>query len=397
MALKHLSACSPELRPLIEAATPHKEIAQEHALNRFAWSKALPAWLVDKRAVSIGVLVTMMAVLALVLHRPLPDRERPTGAQIKAIGVMHFEALSVDPQLEWMRDAIRDNFNSQLSSASDRKVYSKEHIDFVVRKTGSPEIEVANQLGIEKMISGSFLATTNKLRIEAHVVDVQSGFLEASDHVEGEQSDFFDLQRQLAAKIIAHLNIASPSGEKAAVPSIPEPPSLDRYKTLLEADGETGAAEPAKGDDPRSQRAPRRKDDKHSRTLPWWEWPKASTTWADETPQQGLASEEEIRQVLEMYRQAYEKKDLALLDNVFDTVTTAQREAITKYFQYTQDLRVTIRDVDIAVWGDEAAVSCTREDQFVDTQTGRTVKLNTRFTKIFMRTDGAWKIVGKRE
>ena len=113
---------------------------------------------------------------------------------------MHFKVLSADPQLEWMREAIRDNFNSQLSSTPVLKVYSKEYIDFLVQKGPATEIEVANQLGISKMLSGSFLATADKLRIEAHIVDVQSGFLEASDHVEGEQSNFFDLQRQLALK-----------------------------------------------------------------------------------------------------------------------------------------------------------------------------------------------------
>ena len=128
---------------------------------------------------------------------------------------MHFKALSADPQLEWMREAIRDNFNSQLSTTSGLKVYSKEYIDFLVQKGPSTEIEVANQLGIAKMISGSFQATANTLRIEAHIVDVQSGFLEVSDHVEGEQGNFFDLQRQLALKIMARLNVAVASGEKS--------------------------------------------------------------------------------------------------------------------------------------------------------------------------------------
>jgi hypothetical protein len=53
--------------------------------------------------------------------------------------------------------------------------------------------------------------------------------------------------------------------------------------------------------------------------------------------------------------------------------------------------------VDIAVRGNEAAVSYTREDQFIDTQTGKNVKLDVRFTKIFVRKDGMWKIiVGKQ-
>ena len=101
--------------------------------------------------------------------------------------------------------------------------------------------------------------------------------------------------------------------------------------------------------------------------------------------------------MLEVYRQAYEKKDLRLLDTVYVTLAPAQKDANTKYFHNTKDLRVNIRDVDIAVRGNEAVVSYTREDQFLDAKSGQNVKLETRFTKLLERKDGTWKImVGPR-
>jgi len=58
---------------------------------------------------------------------------------------------------------------------------------------------------------------------------------------------------------------------------------------------------------------------------------------------------------------------------------------------------VTIRDVVISVSGNEAAVSYTREDEFIDAKTGQKVKLDARLTKIFVWQDGGWKItVGKK-
>jgi len=347
-------------------------------------------WLLLTGGVIVGVLVLALWFPG----EPQPPR-LPQDTEAKAIGVMYFKALSVEPQLEWMRDAIRDNLNSQLNSVADLKVYSKEYIDFLVQKRGSTDIEVANALGIAKMISGSFMARANKLRIEAYVVDVRSGLLQVSDYVEGEQSEFFDLQRQLTRKIMARLNLAAPSVETALGSSAPETPNLDRYKLLLEADGET-APRPVEGESPRSQEAPRRGKEKHSRFPLWQGWPKASAAWAEEIPQQRLAPEEEIREALEMYRQAYEKKDITLFSQVFAVVTPIQREAMEQYFHYARELRVTLSDIDIVVSGDEAAVSCTREDYFVDALTGRPVKLNTRFTKLFVRTDGVWKIAEKK-
>ena len=58
---------------------------------------------------------------------------------------------------------------------------------------------------------------------------------------------------------------------------------------------------------------------------------------------------------------------------------------------------MTIRDVVISVSGNEAAVSYTREDEFIDAKTGQKVKLDARLTKIFVWQDGGWKItVGKK-
>ena len=336
------------------------------------------------------------------IQSPAPEPQPSSLAQEKrqpnAVGVMHFKALSADPQLEWMREAIRDNFNSQLSTTSGLKVYSKEYIDFLVQKGPSTEIEVANQLGIAKMISGSFQATANTLRIEAHIVDVQSGFLEVSDHVEGEQGNFFDLQRQLALKIMARLNVAVASGEKSVVATAPPAPSLDTYKLLLEAEGEAQTTRPLQKEGAHPQGSSRGEDDEFARVPQRRGWLEASMAWAQDTSPHGGASEEEaIRQILERYRQAYEKKDLTLLNNVYDTMTTTQREAHAKYFHNAQGLQVTIRDVDIAVRGNEAVVSYTREDQFIDIKTEQTVTLNVRLTKILVRTDGTWKIASRKK
>jgi TolB-like protein len=319
--------------------------------------------------------------------------------QSKAVGVMHFKALNIDPQLEWMREAIRDSFNSELSGASDLKVYAKEYLDFLAQKTAATDIEVANQLGIGKMISGSFLVMADTLRVEAHVVDVQSGVLEASDRVEGALNDFANLHRQLVSKIMLRLNGAAAPPPTEAKPT-PPAPSLDTYKLLLEAEGETTAVPATPDDRPASPPALDQQNKPLSFFAPALGWSGAmtSTAWAQSPSFPNTQSEEEIRLLLERYRQAYEQKDLALLVSVYDTVTPTQREANAKYFQQTQNLRVTIRDVDIAITQDEAAVSYTREDQFVDAKTGQNAQLALRFTKFLVRVEREWKIAsGKKE
>jgi ketosteroid isomerase-like protein len=167
----------------------------------------------------------------------------------------------------------------------------------------------------------------------------------------------------------------------------------------MEAEGVAPVTKPAekKEDAQPSGGSPRQTQEKHSWIPMWDRWSEVDTAWADEETKPGSTPEEEVRQVLEKYRQAYEKKDLALLADVYETLTPAQREANEKYFQQTQNLSVTLRNIEVAVRGNEAVANYTREDHFIDLQTGQKVNLDARFTKIFVRQDGGWKMtVGRK-
>ena len=100
---------------------------------------------------------------------------------------------------------------------------------------------------------------------------------------------------------------------------------------------------------------------------------------------------------MERYRQAYETKDIELLGSIYAELTPRQRQARQKYFDSTQDLEVEINKVRIAVRGEEAVVSYTREDQFTDSRTGKKVQLDVRLTKTLRHIDGSWKIAGGKK
>jgi ketosteroid isomerase-like protein len=164
---------------------------------------------------------------------------------------------------------------------------------------------------------------------------------------------------------------------------------------MLEGEGEVPATSPQQKTPPSDvQPAESKPETPGPLSLRWLE---VSAAWADEDLSRSRTPEDEVRQVLERYRQAYEKKNLTLLEDVYETVTPAQREANEKYFQQAQNLTVNLNDVEIAVHGNEAVASYTREDRFVDAQTGQRVNLDARFTKILVRTDAGWRIsMGKK-
>jgi class 3 adenylate cyclase/TolB-like protein len=358
----------------------------------FFWARRILRRYTPSKQKVLGVVI-FVGLASVLFYRDSTHSPHKTVAVV----VMPFDIRgTVDPQLGEKVIVILPYFNSQLSKAAGLKVYSREHFEFEVEKRKLPVIEVAKQLGISKMIYGSVLMLGTKLHIEAHINDVQSGEMEASETVEAIVDDLLDRTKEMAVKIMGELNVAVPVEHAKTTPELPSL-GLDALTDLMEAEGEKPIVNTPKREGGSSQGGPRKESEPHSWIPAWQEWLAVPEAWADEPSPQEAASKEEVRQVLEKYRQAYEQKDPELLATVYQIFTPAQQEANTKYFQNTQDLRVTISDVDITVQENEAAVSYTREDEFIDAKSKQKVKLDVRFTKMFVRTDNGWKmVVGKR-
>lgn len=295
------------------------------------------------------------------------------------LGVMIFKELGNQPERSWMRDALRDGLNTQLSSLSTVKVYSKEFIDFLVTRQGLSEVEVANRLGITKMLTGSFLAVDGQVKIDTYLVDVSSGMIEASYSTTGPEDRFLDLQDDVAMGIVLQLELEVTEAERAALLAR-RATDIDALRMLLEAEGAAGIA-------PQTR-------------LPSAPEPEATSRWLESLlrPSAALAAEAPddggaILAFLERYRQALAGGDVDGLVPLFAGLTDDQRAAQSRYFANVKELQVAIADVDFAVVGDEAIVSYTRTDEFVDKRTGRPMEISVRLTKTLVRSGSEWKLV----
>jgi hypothetical protein len=255
-------------------------------------------------------------------------------------------------------------------------VYSKEFIDFLTTREGLTEIEAATKLGIGKMLSGSFVAVGNALRIEIHVVDVPSGVLESSVTTTGQQQEFLGLQARMVMDVIERLELPI-SEEERAMLLAKRSTDPEALRLLLEAEGEGTVVRPP-GPDSRLQRwlASRR-------LLP------PAPALAEQPPE---AVKADILGVLERYRRATEAREMQALAGIYEEFTPEQQAAQQRYFDGVRDLRIAIDNIDVAVVGDEAVVSYTRTDEFADARTGRPMRVSVRLTKVLRREGGGWKL-----
>ena len=288
------------------------------------------------------------------------------------LGVMLFKPLRDDPEHVWMREALRDGLNTQLSGLSKVKIYAKEFLDFLITREGLSEIEAANKLGISKMLSGSFVAVGDTLRIETHVVDVKTGMLETSTTTTGPVAQFLTLQTKMTEGVIARLDIPITQEERRTLLA-QQNTDVEALKMLLEAEGGGGGAAPPAPPGPGSS---------------LWRWlaqtVDATPAWADDRT--------DIAAVLERYRQATEARDVTAIGAVFLAFTAEQQAAQQRYFDNAKDMKVTIADIDAVVVGDEAIAGYTRTDDFTDARTGRPMHVQVRLSKTLKRTEEGWRI-----
>jgi TolB-like protein len=316
----------------------------------------------------------------------LPPPGDPSQGELpldNVIGVLDFQNLRQDPSFDWISQALRLAFNTELSKVRALRVYSPELIDRTTRARGTDPLVTARELGIGRLLTGAYYVSDNTLRIDARIVDARTGVNEASDSVEGELEDFFDLQKQLVLSMLRRLRVQLSPEEGQSIEKQTNT-DVDAYRLLLEAEG---IVEPS----PRVQRTqpkPQRRSalDAALERMASVLLPPAA---ADEI---GADVEQQVRALLERYRLAVEKKNLDEVAAVYVTFSDRQRTALRTYLDTATELTVEITDISVTTQDDSLMVSFVRRDRFTDATSGRPVRLEVRLTKVLVREQASWKI-----
>jgi TolB-like protein/ketosteroid isomerase-like protein len=302
---------------------------------------------------------------------------RPTRSSGIALGVMPFKGAAGDVAHVALPGALRDGLNTQLSLLDGVKVYSREFLDFLVTREGLTEFEAASRLGIRKVLSGTVTTRGDDVRVEVQIVDIATGTLDSSFVVVGRHDTLIELESELARAVIGKLGVELTGADARRLEGF-RATDVETYRRFLATEGETARGVPVASPTPAPPEGPSS-----------WLVPRAA--WAGD-----VAGRDEITAFLERYRTAIEARDLETLARLYVEFPPEQRAALVHYFEETTDLRVKLEDVDVAIAGDEAIVSYTRKDDFVDAPTGRPMHVSGRMTKLLRRSDGRWRLAPGR-
>ena len=131
----------------------------------------------------------------------------------RSIAVMPFANANGDPNAEYLSDGITDGVIDKLSGLSNVKVISRTSA-FRYKKREIEPRNVARELGVETLVTGTITQRGDELWISAELVDARE-----DTHLWGEQYkrrlvDIPSIQQEIATAISNSLQVRLTSGEK---------------------------------------------------------------------------------------------------------------------------------------------------------------------------------------
>lgn len=224
------------------------------------------------KSIIIGVLATLL-ILALIFYFnnntktkeqkedeskaieniivPTPNVEKETEQVIekvneltkdvnaKRIAILYFDNSSDDKKLNQLKKGLTDMLISDLSKVSMLNVIERTKLEEILKEqklnnTSNFDSKTASKigklLGVEHIMTGSYFELMGRLRIDARLIDVETGKIIKSEGVDGAIGTFFDLEKALVTKMVAGFEVKLTPKEKEALANKSESIS---YKTSL--------------------------------------------------------------------------------------------------------------------------------------------------------------------
>jgi TolB-like protein/class 3 adenylate cyclase/Tfp pilus assembly protein PilF len=153
----------------------------------------------------------------------LPDRP--------SIAVLPFQNMSGDPEQEYFADGMVKDIITALSRFRNLFVIARNS-SFTYKNRAVNIRQVGRDLGVRYVLEGSVRKAADRVRITGQLIDASTGAHLWADHFDGELKDIFDLQDDVATKVVGAI---APKMEQAEVARANRKPteSLDAYDCFL--------------------------------------------------------------------------------------------------------------------------------------------------------------------
>ena len=163
-------------------------------------------------ASDIGLWQLFLQPVAPVVEKANPRQMALPLPETPSIAVLPFVSLSEDPRQELLADGITDNVVNALSKIPRLFVIARNSTSAYKGKAVQVK-QVSEEFGVRYVLEGSLQSSGDRLRITARLIDGLSGNQVWMERFEGVASDVFDLQDEIALRVLTAVDVKFASSE----------------------------------------------------------------------------------------------------------------------------------------------------------------------------------------
>ena len=137
---------------------------------------------------------------------PVAVSKAPAEAARLSIVVLPFANLSNDPSQDYFADGVTENLTTELSRLHNSFVIAR-NTAFTFKGKNLDAREIGKELGVRYVLEGSVQRDANRVRVNAQLIDAESGAHLWADRFDDDVVDLFKLQDEVVARLARTLQI----------------------------------------------------------------------------------------------------------------------------------------------------------------------------------------------
>jgi adenylate cyclase len=140
-----------------------------------------------------------------------PTKPAQAAAHLSLV-VLPFANLSGDPAQDYFADGITDNLTTDLSRISGSVIIAR-NTAFTYKGKNVDAKEIGKDLGVRYVLEGSVQRDQGRVRVNAQLIDAETGVHLWADRFEEDVADLFKLQDEVVARLARSLDVALSKAE----------------------------------------------------------------------------------------------------------------------------------------------------------------------------------------
>ena len=137
---------------------------------------------------------------------PVAVSKAPAEAARLSIVVLPFANLSNDPSQDYFADGVTENLTTELSRLHNSFVIAR-NTAFTFKGKNLDAKAIGKELGVRYVLEGSVQRDANRVRVNAQLIDAESGAHLWADRFDDDVVDLFKLQDEVVARLARTLQI----------------------------------------------------------------------------------------------------------------------------------------------------------------------------------------------